>query len=209
MTTTPEHTIKALCERSHAISLEKGWVSAEGDPRSFASIASLNHSELSEAFEEYRNNKPLNEIWYEIETVGEGSIRCKTYASQLKEDADLSRCKPCGIPIELADFVIRVAQHVGTSGKSAALEELFNERISDEHYADFDTLIAEAHLAVALAYSSKTMGEGDTAYLAHLTDALREVFAFCKGKGIDLWAAIDQKEAYNRTRPTRHGGKKV
>ena len=203
----PVHTIEALCTRSHAISLEKGWVSEKGDPRSYATITSLNHTELSEAFEEYRGNKKLNEIWYEV-AHSEGGISMTNVVSQLKEGADISKHKPCGIPIELADFVIRVAQHVGTAGKGAQLQSLFNDRLGAEHYPDLDTLIAEMHLAVSMSYSSKKMGDGEE-YLEYLTDALVEVFAFCKDKDIDFWAAIDEKEAYNRTRPARHGGKKV
>ena len=42
------------------------------------------HTELSEAFEEYRHGRGLNETYYENGT------------------------KPCGIPSELADVVIRI-----------------------------------------------------------------------------------------------------
>lgn len=219
--TTPEHTIKSLCDRSHAISLEKGWVTEKGDPRSFATITALNHTELSEAFEDYRNNKVLNEVWYEVKTRQGGSPLVTTKSmtrAEMKEaeklDGKFGRgdvfvdAKPCGIPVELADFVIRVCQHVGTAGKGAQLDSMFTERGMKEVYPDLDTLIAEVHLSVSLSYQLKKLEGGDD-YLNHLADALIETFTFCEKNGIDLWAAIDEKEAYNRTRAIKHGGKKV
>ena len=103
----------------HTTATEKGWWE-ENDPRSFGDLTTLIHSEISEAFEEYRNNRGVNEIYYNAN----------------KPD------KPEGVPVELADVVIRVMDLCG-------------------HY------------------------------------------------GIDLEAAIALKAAYNKTRPYKHGGKKV
>jgi NTP pyrophosphatase (non-canonical NTP hydrolase) len=59
----------------------KGWMS----DRAFGDDIALMHTELSEAYEEYRNGHGMREIYY-------------------KED------KPEGVPVELADVVIRIAQ---------------------------------------------------------------------------------------------------
>lgn len=66
---------------------EKGWHEKE---RSIGELIALMHSELSEALEEHRNGHAPNETYYP-----EGSS------------------KPEGIPVELADCVIRIFDFCG------------------------------------------------------------------------------------------------
>jgi NTP pyrophosphatase (non-canonical NTP hydrolase) len=65
----------------HEMAKEKGWWSPG---KTFGEQVALFHSEASEALEEYRKGHDYTEIWFE-------------------EDG-----KPEGIPIELADVVIRI-----------------------------------------------------------------------------------------------------
>lgn len=188
---TPEHSIAALCQRSRDISLEKGWLNEDGtDPRPFYTVTSLFHTELSEAFEDIRSNKKIDEIYYEDK-------------------------KPCGVPVELADFVIRVAQYYGSAKLGEKLQSTMADIAIEERDAggeiadEAEQLITDLHASASLAWlaSKGRHPVGDP--LHHHAVATVTVFAFCRKHGIDIWAAIDEKEAYNRTRPIKHGGKKM
>lgn len=73
----------------HALAMKKGW----WDPApSFPEVLALIHSEISEALEEYRNGRLPTEVY----TGNNG--------------------KPEGIPIELADVIIRVLDCCGYAG---------------------------------------------------------------------------------------------
>lgn len=209
--TTPEHTIEALCERSRDISLEKGWLSPDGtDPRPFYTVVALFHTELSEAFEDIRSNKKVDEVWYEVNGIRVSAV--ERARSVEPRASDIGAFKPCGIPIEFADFIIRVAQYFGSAKQSKRFEEVVlnvpNLTIADRLIPENgEQLIAQLHADVSMA-SIASLGRHPAADpMHHLALAVHWTFAFCEKNNIDLWSAIDEKEAYNRTRPVRHGGK--
>jgi len=99
-------TIRKLQAEIHATAIAKGWWEK---PRDMGEILANVHSEVSEAWEEYRIHPDLlNRVYYE----------------------DNGR-KPLGFPTELADIVIRVldlAAHLGIPLDNVILEKMMYNR---------------------------------------------------------------------------------
>ena len=101
--------IKATQQKIYATAKSKGWYDKE---RTFGDVITLVHSELSEAYEEYRNGHEMVAIRIE-------------------------KGKPEGIPVELADAVIRIfdcAEHYGIDLEAAIeLKMWYNEKREYRH----------------------------------------------------------------------------
>ena len=92
-------SIAAVAKLCHRMASEKGW---HDEPREFGTDIALIHSELSEALEEAREERGF-ETWY-----GENG-------------------KPEGVPVELADAVIRIfdtAEKYGIDIETAIIEKM-------------------------------------------------------------------------------------
>lgn len=81
-------SIRDLVDESYNTAFSKGWHD-EGKNKTFTECIALFHSEISEALEEYRNGRTVQEIY-------------------LSENG-----KPEGVPVELADLLIRVFDTCG------------------------------------------------------------------------------------------------
>ena len=104
--------INNLCRRAHETAKKKGWHDTKLATGDF--IANT-HAELSDAFEEYRKVFPVIAVYYSGE----------------------KREKPEGVPIELADVIIRIADFCGLHGidLEAAIENkmAYNKTRSYRH----------------------------------------------------------------------------
>lgn len=111
------HSINELVKAAHENAVSKGWWDED---RSFGEIIALIHSEASEALEDHRNGKKPTEVWYEEKSAFGMIINRLEMADET--------WKPCGIPSELADIVIRVFDACGRYGID--LEEAIAEKMA-------------------------------------------------------------------------------
>lgn len=104
--------INDLVKQIHKLATEKGWWDS---PRSTPECIALMHSELSEALEEYRNDKPA--IYQNINEY------YSVYSTPENPSWDATK-KPEGELVELADTVIRIMDYCGAKGYD--LEQAIN-----------------------------------------------------------------------------------
>ena len=110
----------------HETALSKGWYNP---PKTFGEYLVLLHAEISEALEEYRNSHQPHEVYH-------------VHPSQpFIEGADIHLVpgpqKPEGVPIELADLLIRLldtCEYYNIDLIGAVLEKMqYNETRSYRH----------------------------------------------------------------------------
>jgi NTP pyrophosphatase (non-canonical NTP hydrolase) len=92
-------------------------VSKMKEQRSFGDIIALCHSELSEALEEHRNGHKPTEVYYSCVNLGcvlNDSGRCNKHLEKSAECYKEPKLE--GIPIELADCIIRILDYCGKEG---------------------------------------------------------------------------------------------
>lgn len=184
-----------LVERAYEINKANGW---HEEKRDWEELCLLMVSELVEALEDYRNRKPPTEYWYE-NPAG--------FAWSRQEETSQ---KPCGIPSELADVLIRIADAAGLYGEAESLERFIGWIKDEGIYVRYDVhhdlsfavnlnrIVREISLASADVKDFRTLAKA-----FYMTEKLALI---C---GIDIERAIDEKLAYNATRGYKHGGKAI
>ncbi|MEC0239469.1 hypothetical protein P4H66_06315 [Paenibacillus dokdonensis] len=185
-------SINEYVQAAHSNAVSKGWWDPEP---SFGEVISLIHSEVSEALEDFRNGKQPTEVWYEAD---DGNHTVQWNDSR----------KPCGIPSELADIVIRVFDACGRCGWGEALEAWCSKAIPEPGCAvDEERSLAENLNIIHGNLTDCSRAESWQAFkFAIVVQNVEKLAGFYD---IDLEQAIREKMAYNATRPQRHGGKKL
>jgi hypothetical protein len=178
----PTKNINDVVRESYAIAKEKGWWDR---PRPKSLVTLLILSEISEVLEDHRNGMP-----WDHEFVDDNG-------------------KPMGPPSEMADVIIRIADYCGYKGYELELTEL----VEDSEVLDPIKWLALAAAHICEANEFGEEDEGTTAYKECMEEryskAVSRVVGLAQCTGVDLWAAIDRKQRYNRTRPYRHGNKQA
>lgn len=212
-----KETVEALNEmipEIHENAVAHGWW--END-REISEIYVLIHSELSEALEEYRSGKP------DVYCAAHGSDWCPICYGDtcaVSPDTDCLTCfaqraesgkvpnKAEGVITELADAVIRIMDYLGKYGKEIKRLE-YSEIEGDK--GNFTDMLAGVHTCLSLAYyqavtrnSLSVQGEP-----VNIAVVVRLIWEYTNFRGYDLAQIVRIKHEYNKTRPYKHGGKRI
>lgn len=212
-------TLNRLAKMAYEASVSKGWY--EGRSRSDEEIAQLINSEIVEATEEVRNNRPL----VYIINKGDGSIcPLEHYGFESCEyrdgDKPVFYMKPEGELVEQADGLIRIGDYFGSKGfdlmqsiqSIGVVQNLEGLSLSQageacaefigDNYKDLTPLAC--HLKIISAVSDVDRGLSARRAFAN---AAAGILAYCAVMKFNLEGAVKLKMQYNATRAHRHGGK--
>lgn len=193
------HTFREFQEEAHRNAVEHGW---HETPVDLDTAVLLMHSEISEACEEYRAGRPITETYFRQSGV------------------DASPGKPEGFPSELADVVIRIMDYCGLMNFDMVAFILNATYVGHYLEGKGDPTFLEIQEATCVADCREPRSVVQTLLMMHqqlsqtmrpsdLCRVLLHIMGYCHLQKINLEETMRLKMAYNRTRPYRHGGKKI
>lgn len=90
------------------------------------------------------------------------------------------------------------------------VEKLKAERDSARHnLATVQKMVQEYQDEIVPGYREKFGGRKPEGMAVEMADCIIRILDWCGKEGIDIDDVIAEKMAYNKTRPYRHGGKKL
>lgn len=211
-------SLNAMITEIHENAVTHGWWE-EG--RKAGEIYALIHSELSEALEEFRDDKPdiycgaYGSDWCHI-CYGDTSVICPDVdcleCIEMGEESGKLPHKTEGVIVELADAVIRILDYCGMKRFQLEISEA---DVDDEK--DLARLISVLHAGVSQAFldadAAEELPDPECLYLkgevAELSSVVKYIWHYVGILGYDLTTIIGIKHRYNKTRPYKHGGKKI
>jgi hypothetical protein len=179
-------SVNGLQRVIHNTAVEKGWWETE---RNVGEVLALVHSEISEAWDEYKAH----------------SFR------SLK--TRIENGKPEGFHVELADAVIRLLDLFDVKGLEVFELTGCLDPPYPPHYVGAAAVLNDAHADVSLALECwRKAKQTDGDFFRHLTNCMNRLVV-CSRRDEDFDTsgsferALHLKIEFNKTRPYRHGGK--
>lgn len=193
-------SLQELQEEIHRVNLANGWFDPDKE-RIFPEEIALIHSEISEAFEAYRD-------WGMEDKTGEP-----------KEEGGLA--KPEGVASELADVLVRILD----AGTRSSIPGEVIQKMHDDEFENVDEELLEASIkgvkeipfgsAITFLHreTSRIIEETPMPEQGEIARGLSTLYTtlylICEAYEFDLIAEVERKVAYNATRGYRHGNKLV
>lgn len=197
----PTHS--ELCDfakDAHDLAKIKGWYDT---PRRWSQLLMLIQGEFHEANEDLRRGRAPGAIFDSAGAALEVVDGVLYYAAPLGKP----RGRPFAIPydvklhgkiagfiVEIADVVIRCLDAI----TYASTKPLITQPPSPNDIAALAKLAADEFVEAALEITQDTN-------VRDLSDVVRTCLEWCEAHGLPLWAVMQAKHAYNRTRPRKHG----
>ncbi len=196
-------TLNAWSKRIHENAVAHGWWENE---RTFAEIISLFHSELSEALEEFRANRPM--LYFPCKSTGglcvddrkDENVTCGSRHENCRSN------KPEGIAVELVDCAIRILDFLGYENTDIDdLIEYGMPRGDELKEVTLPEAVSALHHIISKSYE---FGESDKNLRNYyLCDAVESIRKWLELHGENMEKIMLIKHEYNRTRGYRHGEK--
>jgi NTP pyrophosphatase (non-canonical NTP hydrolase) len=160
-------------DKAHGLAIEKGWYE---EKRSRLSLVMLINSEVFEAYECWRKKEDL------------------TYFD--------NNGKPCGLPSELADIVIRLFDMAGY------YEVNFFKIKELDYNFNYDWFYNFEKFCSIISKDMFNWEFGDFLNEIEYFEMIKYIYDYCDQNNIDLKKEMNQKHEYNKIRTNRHGGKR-
>lgn len=192
--------LNRMRDEAYETSKSKGWY--EKGRSDIPTLFSLIHSEISEALEAWRASGD--------EGISTDAAKVLRQWDETWDRKGPGGDKPEGVAAELADVVIRVGDMSGAYEIDlAAAVDLAPVPMGVAAELSFPARLAFLHSTISRALDNWAAVRNIDCIAVGLGELLLGVFAICDMYKIDLSAAVTAKMAFNKTRPHRHGGKKV
>lgn len=206
----------------HALAVEKGFYDPE--PTDAELIAGI-HAEISEAFEEWNAGRPMvYRLCYNDEPM---SVFNQVRYCEAREKGQCTRSpvivpgeRGCcgsdefhGIAVELIDVVLRVLDAAATWGVTVHRHKI--ERVSFHPNTDYKELKMLTVPELVCALHDQTVGifaaraNNPDLTAKCMSYMLSTALQWLEDNGIAPDPLLLEKHEYNKTRPYRHGGKRV
>lgn len=183
-----------LLKEVSELNTKQGW-NADRDQSDECRLGmvALVHSEISEALEDVRNGNIKLKLLYSIGDAGGNTHEDTMEMARINIRKGTPR-KPCGLPSELADIVIRCLDFC--SWFNIPVLELTRPQVFSPNGT-----VRPRWAAARLGKMHQVCSDED------MNEVIRMAYDLAGQYGVALDDVLAFKHAYNKTRPTKHGGK--